>query len=458
MGGQIRKNKYWIKKEIMDEDRLDPYYYSDRFIELEEQFIKLSLRKYKIGDLFRVLDGDHGSVELVPQGITYLRAQNILDSCIDYDKLVYISKEQHNKSKRSKIFNNDILISVMASTGMSAVFNKNFECNANRAVGILRGDNEIIDKYFLVSLINSKIGGKIFSRGIRGSIQKRLNLSDIGEVIIPLPTIEIQKYIGDKVRKSEELREEAKGAKGKAENILDDKIDSILIQGKSEIKSHWINCNSIDDRIDGDFYSTKYEILEKIDKYFECITLEKLILDKFTGRTPDKSYDLEKGIPLLIVKNIEENSINVDNVERRIKDNDEFKKTKQGDMLITRVGSVGVTSVIEEENEGLFISDNVISLSVQDTIPKRYVAFYLNSKYGKLMVERWNKGAVQAVINYQSINKFKIPILDKNEMDNIDQCIVSWKKKIKLSKKLIEEAKQDVESLIEGTFDTSKLN
>src|SRR5699024_7053659 len=144
---------------------------------------------------------------------------------------------------------------------------------------------------------------------------------------------------------------------------------------------------------------------------------------------------------------------------RKVKKNEQLLLTENDDLLISRVGSVGVCSVIEEYQEGLALSDNVIAVKFKEnTIPTRYIAAYLNSSTGKLQIDRIIKGAVQSVINYQSIKKLKIPILDIETMNKIDLLIKKWKKDLLSANHLIKDATQDVESLIEGTFDRAKVN
>lgn len=453
----------WIESNLL-EDTLDARAYQQKFIKNILDLIKSGINTKKLDELckniYRGNTPEHQE-EYDENSALLLKTVNIRSNELDINKCFYMTNTIYNDQGRFKLNEKDICITIMGATddivGRSWVYNKALG-KACFSDGIAKIEDVKIDPYYLSTYINSKFGHLSIIQWAGSSTRSYITNNQLGKISIPIPSSEIQKYIGDKVRKAEELREEAKRLKKEAEDILSNEINRIPIEEKGEIKGHWINFNMIDDRIDGDFYSLEYEILEKIDEFYDCISLEKLIVEKFTGKTPNKSEDSKNGIPLLLIKNMEENLINKEEIERKIRDSKELKKTKQGDMLITRVGNgVGITAIVEEYDVGIFISDNIIDLSIEDKIPKRYVSFYLNSKYGKLMIERWNKGAVQPVINYQSINKFKIPILEKYKMERIDECIVSWKEKNKLSKQLIQQAKQDIEDLIEGNFDTSKI-
>jgi len=451
----------WIKTDVLD-DVLDARAYQIKFIENISKLKKCNLQLEKLNQLcdsiYRGNTPAHIEGKII-DGALLLKTVNVRSNELDLGKVFSMEPLVYESEKRFQLFEKDICITIMGATeeivGRSWVYNNNIG-KACFSDGIAKIKNVNIDPYYLSTYINSEYGHLSVIQFSGSSTRSYVTNTQLGEILVPTPSVQIQKYIGDKVRKAEELREEAKRLKKEAEELLDVEIGGIDLYKESK-KYHWIKSNKMDDRIDGDFYDLKYEILVNIEEKFDCYMMEDIIVDKYTGKTPDKSYDYEDGIPLIVVKNVEENVINLDNVERKVRDNDILKKIEVGDLLITRVGSVGIVSIVEENDAGAFLSDNVICIKLKNMLEKRYIAFYLNSKYGKLMVERWTKGAVQGVINYPSINNFKIPILKESIMKDIDFKITSWKYKLMLSKQLIEEAKQDVENLIEGNFDMSKI-
>jgi len=390
-------------------------------------------------------------------GVYLLRTVDIKDNYIDLENAVMAKREKVYEQPQIILKQGDIIFSKDGTLGITAIVprHQNKEMCVGSTLARIRL-NSNLDNYYVCAAFMSKIVQAQIGYFTSGIAQPHITQEYINKLEIPIPSPEIQKYIGDKVRKAEELREEAKRLKKQAEEILINEIGFNNVN-KGNAKYHWIKEDIVDDRIDSDFYDLKYQVLIEIEKKFNCYLMEDIIVDKYTGKTPGKEYDDIKGIPLIVVKNVEENILNLDNIDRRIKDNNSFKKTEENDLLITRVGSVGVVSIVEENEKGLFLSDNVICLKLKEGLFNRYIAFYLNSIYGKLMVERWTKGAVQGVINYESINKFKIPIMDNNIMKEIDLKILKWKQLLAISKQLIQEAKQDVEDLIEGNFDMSKV-
>jgi len=436
-------------------DRIDAkYYHCDYMVfniknygEFEIKSLKQCVNFFETG----VSNFNDGNIKL-----KRLKTSNIQNGFILYQDLTDCVVPERDKKKI--LCKGDVVLTTYGTGSIGKVAYVNFDTQIipDYTIAILR-TKKTIDSGYLASFLGSIYGKQQIMRRVIGTSGITLVIKPhLIDIQIPIPSPEIQKYIGDKVRKAEELREEAKRLKKQAEEILINEIGFNNVN-KGNAKYHWIKEDIVDDRIDSDFYDLKYQVLIEIEKKFNCYLMEDIIVDKYTGKTPGKEYDDIKGIPLIVVKNVEENILNLDNIDRRIKDNNSFKKTEENDLLITRVGSVGVVSIVEENEKGLFLSDNVICLKLKEGLFNRYIAFYLNSIYGKLMVERWTKGAVQGVINYESINKFKIPIMDNNIMKEIDLKILKWKQLLAISKQLIQEAKQDVEDLIEGNFDMSKV-
>lgn len=451
----------WVNNKLLDQDRIDPYFYKKEFIELDERINQLSFSNEKIGNLFKVTDGDHGSVELVDDGIPYLRAQNILEGYINLDNVVYISKEQDDKSKRSRITKNDILISIMASTGTSAIYNREFTSNANRAVGILRKMKDEIDEYYISCLINSSIGKKIFSRGIRGSIQKRLNLADVANIKVPYPSLKIQSYIGDKVRRAEDILDSVDNLRKEMVDTLYSEIGLPDVLDEKEEKFNFVLVDAIDDyRLDALFYLNKYIIYQNMLMEKKPAYLSDIIIESKYGASISADYH-ETGIPFLRGLNLDENKINDEIVYLHESVKSEIGKAfvNEGDILITRSGTVGVTAVVDKKHDGFAFGSFMIKLVVdKEKWNPYYISAFINSFWGEWQVERQKNGAVQQNINLQEIGRIMIPTLDLDKQRIFEKLIKEYIEKEKQAKQLIRQAIQDVEDLIEGNFDMSILD
>jgi len=399
--------------------------------------------------------------DYVEQGVPMLRTINIVDGLVNLDECVFIDIEKHKQLKRSRVVKNDVLLSVRGTIGKSAVYSNNFEANINAALVKITLKDNIIDPYFLVAFFNCKYGRLQTERIANGAVQLNMNLTEVKSNLIPIPSPEIQKYIGDKVRKAEELREEAKRLKKEAETFLYEMIQLKPLNDFDKDMYSFVNSNYIDsERLDSEYYKTKYITLEKLLKSKKVTSFKDIIIESKYGASVPADYTMV-GIPFIRGNNLTDNEINIDDIvylNKKLKDEVKDHHVNTGDILITRSGTVGISAVVDEKCDGFSFGSFMIKLRIDMRIwNPYYIAAFLNSFWGKWQIERLQNGAVQQNINLQEIGRIIIPIISKENQDKIEELIKNYINKKRQSKQLIQEAKQDVEDLIEGNFDMSKV-
>jgi hypothetical protein len=67
------------------------------------------------------------------------------------------------------------------------------------------GASSAIDGGFLVAYLCSIDGSNHLQRYVSGTVQAGINLEDLRDVIVPVPEPELQKHIGDAVRRSDDF-------------------------------------------------------------------------------------------------------------------------------------------------------------------------------------------------------------------------------------------------------------
>jgi restriction endonuclease S subunit len=103
----------------------------------------------------------------------------------------------HNAFKRSQLLENDILFSIAGALGRVAIVNKNIlPANTNQALAIIRLKKDVnaSNKYIANILKSQYILDKITSLKT-GVAQYNLSLSQISNLEIPLPPLEVQEEI-----------------------------------------------------------------------------------------------------------------------------------------------------------------------------------------------------------------------------------------------------------------------
>jgi restriction endonuclease S subunit len=125
--------------------------------------------------------------------------------------------------------------------------------------------------------------------------------------------------------------------------------------------------------------------------------------------------------------------------------------------LFAKTGTVGLTLVFPEDFGLASLADNIFKVKYKKDINVYYIDIFFKSDIGKLWVRRLSQGGVQPTITKNSFKKIPIPIASKELQEHIGETSKESILLFKKTKELIEEAKQDVEDLIEGKFDVGKI-
>ena len=149
---------------------------------------------------FLITDGEHGSVKDDKTGSCFLLSNKNLNNGFitidDNDRRIGI--ETKNKlNKRTKIGKNTILISTVGTIGKLAFINDdNINYSFQRSVGIIKPNVNLINPYFLYSLLQTREYQERFGQMASGSVQKCIFISGLEELDIKDYAIDKQNKIG----------------------------------------------------------------------------------------------------------------------------------------------------------------------------------------------------------------------------------------------------------------------
>lgn len=451
----------WISTDIIQE-RLSTDSFNENYLKWKERcIINDCFEMKKIKDISKEMNiGFTSKRDYQSTGIKFLNISNINQFSFKFDNIKFISKEVHEKLKKSQLKQGDVLLTITGTIGDSVVVPNNFgEANISANLVSIRL-KENYDPYYLSVFFNSKYG-KLQTKGSsKSNVWSNLGVQQVKDIEIPIPSSEIQKYIGDKVRKAEELREEAKKVESKIKNLFKSLFNIEL--NKSNI--WYLKPGCISNRIDCEYnYNYFYELEDKFkNSGLEVVSLGNLIKKKMSEPQTNSSDFVSEGVPVLRITDIHEDNLDFDNCAKMPENVYERLKDFQlvpSDIIFGLSGTVGRAIVVPDEIPDKAITNRRIAkVTLNNPKLAHYIALFLNSEYGFVQLQRETTGGVQKNLRLEDITKVKIP-LPKEEY--IKEFTVKVKEKIRLLnkfKKLIQEAKQDVEDLIEGNFDILKLN
>lgn len=153
----------------------------------------------KLGDICSVITKGTTPPQFTETGISFVKTEAFDGSRIAVEKLSYIDEDIHTHLlKRSILEEDDILITIAGATiGKCAMVPKEIlPANTNQALAIVRLKHENLAKYVMY-ILQSDLMKKYMQQNIKGSAQPNLNLRQLNDFSIPIPSLEEQQRIVD---------------------------------------------------------------------------------------------------------------------------------------------------------------------------------------------------------------------------------------------------------------------
>jgi len=456
----VKPSCLWTEETLIDK-RIDAHFYSIKYMQYYNKLMKCKIKKMSLYNICsRMNSGPFGSALLASQyvdkGVAFIRPLNCKDYIVDIDNdVVFISKEDSERLKSSKFSSGDLIFTKIGNGigDVAIIPQKIFECNiSGNLMGVKVKNN--IDNYYVLTFLKSIYGQNQIWQGMMNSAKPKIDMDTLKSIVIPIPSPEIQKYIGDKVRKAEELREEAKRLKKEAEEILNKELNlkdvEFYIKQTNNKKYSWTESIEIEDRIDSEFYKPKYRYLSKLNNISELSYYYK-ISKKRINKNIDRKI---KYIDLSSVNNIIEPS---DFNSKELPSRAQFL-VKEGNLIISTLKGSNKISIIPEHLNDSVCSTGFIVIASKSHLTTEYLYLVFSNKVFNMQIERYSTGSIMSGVNHDNFNKMLIPVIsNKQIIDTITNKIRKHFRLLYYSKQLIQEAKQDVEDLIEGNFDMSKV-
>ncbi len=142
-----------------------------------------------------------------------------------------------------------------------------------------------------------------------------------------------------------------------------------------------------------------------------------------TGKGIAKEEQGFGDISFLKVGNVVRYYLNYNNsevVSDDVATRNKMQMLQQGDILISRVGTVGNVCMYNSEQKAT-PSDNILVLRLRrdDRVRPFYVTTFLNSPYGQAQIRRLAKQSLQEVINQTNIKLIVVPLPETNIQDKV---------------------------------------
>lgn len=138
--------------------------------------------------------------EFTQEGVNFLKVESIQNDRVDASSVTaFISTETHEFLSRSQLEAGDILFSIAGSIGTCAVVSADIlPANTNQALAIIRGTATVFNPDFLLLLLRSFVSDAVKDRA-RGGAMNNVSLTDLQNLVLPIPPLAEQHRIVAKV-------------------------------------------------------------------------------------------------------------------------------------------------------------------------------------------------------------------------------------------------------------------
>lgn len=444
-------------------DRYDAEYFTKEYLDIEQRIERVTTKK--IGELSTAVASAFypAATQLYSIGDTaFVRCVDCIDFPIitrDQDDL--FEKIPHSFAKENKgisfLNKGEIVITKVGTPCYASIVDDYEEVALSRTVLGLSNIHGI-DEYYLMIFLRCKYGFEQLYRQRELTIQYQLTLPRVKSVDVFCPSKNFQKIIREMCLRYREMSTESTVAYEKAENLL---TDSLGISAKRFDKT--VAVKSYADsflksgRLDAEYYQPKYDyyhskIAEYSGGHFRIGDIAEYV---FTGEYSDEYLPKDSSRKFYIRgTNMKNGRISTD--ENYYVDPSKHQKhVAAGDIVTTRVGTVGLFAEIDDSLDGAICSDNVICFRLPDYCKPDVYTLLLNSKPIHELIDRLARGSVQQRLNQETLRDVVLPILAPELQQDLSEAIqISFSLQIRADK-LLDYAKQAVEIAIEQGEDAA---
>lgn len=389
-----------------------------------------------------ISDGSHNPPKDTGVGIPILSAVNIHDHMIDIESATrWITEEQWEKeNQRTKIEENDVLLTIVATLGRTAVVGKEVFA-LQRSVAVIK---PTINSRFLSYFFESPFIQQYMIDHAKGTAQKGFYLASLKKMPCIVPPLETQQRIVDHI---ESLFAKLDQAKEKAQQALatsETRKAAILHQAfTGQLTEKWRAENSVS--------------MEE----WETVKL-KDVCEKITDGTHHSPQSFDAGEYMYVTaKNIKEYGIDLNNITYVSKDvHDEIYSrcdVRYGDVLYIKDGATtGIATVNTIKEQFSLLSSVAVLRPVAERLDARYLTYNLNSAETKaMMINNMSDNAITR-LTLKKIKDAEIMICSLHEQQEIvrilDELLAKEQQITALAEAVLDEIEATKKSILAKAF------
>lgn len=357
-------------------------------------------------------------------GYPYISAQHMMNSNpLDVAKI--ISKKYTPRQEEMSLKESQILVSCAGTVGNVKLITKDLEgVIGSQDIIRVNPDDTKLPYGYLYAYLASKTAYNYMQSYIYGSVVPRIEPNTLSRLPIPILSEEKQQQIHQLIVEASELIVEANRLLNEAVCFFDF-LKTDYITGKAINKNVSIKkLNNSKKRFDANYNIISSEVDRVIDNQRkDIISILELSENIFIGPRTKRNY-VENGVPFLSTSEMQK--LNPTKTEKSINHTvaNDFA-VKEGWLLTTRSGTLGDTIYALPCLNGYAVSEDAIRIVLKKDalLSNKYLFAFLKSNLGKSSLLSGSYGSVILHLNEEYIGDIKVPILEQNEIQRIEEKI-----------------------------------
>ena len=383
----------------------------------------------------------------------YLEISNISTadaSCI----YQFLSKEETPSRAQKILKNKDVVISTVRPNRNAVSFINEIEGLKVASSGfcVLRNFRNVLPEYIFI-LFKTYIFRDLLDRETKATMYPAVSEEDILNLRIPIFSLNFQKKIAGIVLELFKKQNQSKSLYSQAEQLLLSELGLLGWKPKHTLAfvKNYSDTQKAE-RIDAEYFQPFYDEIENQLSKFEQTRLDNICDLINYGTVPTSPY-VEKGKAYIKGLNLVDGFIvgPFDYLENTENLSEKFY-TKENDIIISQMGTVGKAGLVSKEEEGFLFASFTIRarLKNDDFIKPHVLTMFINTiARPYYLLRKIAQASVRQNTDLPTIKALKVPKLDKRLQENIQKKVIKSQKAKKLSKSLLEIAKRGVEIAIE---------
>ena len=392
----------------------------------------------RLGEIcLQITDGTHRTPTYIEEGVPFLSVKNISSGFLDFSDIKHISVEEHSELiKRCKPEKDDILICRIGTLGKAIIIDTCEAFSIFVSLGLIKTGNRLLSEY-VVDSVNSGFG-KLWiqeHKAVGAMHADKINLTDLNNMLIPLPPLAEQKRIVERVEEIFRLLDTIDQAQEKYSadsQILKAKLITAGIQGKL---TKQLPSDGTAEELYQQIQAEKQKLIKegkiKKEKPLPEITADEIpfdipdnwkwvmwgeITNVVSARRVHQSDWKKEGIPFYRAREIDRLAENgfVEN-ELYISEElfEEFSKSgvpHTGDLMLSAVGTLGKAYIVKENDKFYYKDASVLCVENIGKIIPEFLIYVLKSDMMLKQIQSNSGGTTVDTLTMVRMIKYLCPL------------------------------------------------